>query len=176
MFIFLCKEIFLIILGIDPGIASTGYGVIKVSGGDRLSLVDYGLIKTSRGEDQGLLLNYIYDRVNEIINGHSPEAIAIETIFHSKNLKSLAMVSEAIGVISLAAGNYGLNIQKFTPLEIKSAIVRSGKATKGQVQEMVKTILNLDSLPKPDHASDALALAICYRTNVLFSLIGNRQK
>lgn len=164
----------MIILGIDPGIASTGYGVIKVAGGDRLSLVEYGVIKTSPGENQGLRLKYIYERVNGIIKDHHPDAIAIETIFHSKNLKSLAMVSEAIGVVSLAAGNYGLNIQKFTPLEVKSAIVRSGKAPKRQIQEMVKTILNLDSLPRPDHASDALAIAICYRTNVLFSQIENR--
>ena len=166
----------MIILGIDPGIASTGYGVIEVAGGDIMKLIDYGVITTSPGEPQGLRLKHIYESVKGIINDHQPDAVAIETIFHSKNLKSLASVSEAIGVISLAAGNYGLNIQKFTPLEIKSSIVRSGKADKGQIQEMVKTILGLDTLPKPDHASDALAIAICCRTNELYSQKENLER
>jgi crossover junction endodeoxyribonuclease RuvC len=165
----------LIILGIDPGIASTGYGVIRAAGGGSISLVDYGVITTSPSEPHVVRLKHIYEIINGIINDHQPDAVAIETIFHSRNLKSLANVSEAIGVISLAAGNYGINIQKFTPLEIKSAIVRSGKAGKGQIQEMVKTILSLDSVPKPDHASDALAIAICCRTNVLYSKTVNRE-
>ncbi|KPJ89627.1 MAG: hypothetical protein AMS17_01220 [Spirochaetes bacterium DG_61] len=155
----------MIILGIDPGIASTGYGVVEISHGERMSYIDCGVITTSSRKEESVRLIEIYDCINEIIKRYKPDAVAIETIFHTKNLKSLAQVSEAIGVIILAAGHFGMPIKKYTPLEVKSAIVRSGKADKTQIQQMVMKLLCLKELPASHHASDALAIAICYSSN-----------
>ena len=154
----------MIILGIDPGLASIGYGLISIADDERMFLLDYGVISTSVKKEHAERLRQIYDEITEIIKKYKPDVVAIETIFYSRNLKSLVQVSEAIGVITLAAGNFGLCIKKFTPLEVKSAVVRSCRADKRQIQLMVKTLLNLDSLPEPDHASDALATAICYNS------------
>ena len=155
----------MVILGIDPGLASIGYGLIKIMDDENMHPIDYGVITTSRKKSQAERLRCIYDAVTDIIFKFKPDAAAIETIFYSRNLKSLTQVSEAIGVITLAAWNYGLQIKKYTPLEVKSAVVRSGKADKGQIQIMVKNLLNLNNVPKPNHAADALAIAICYNTH-----------
>ena len=152
----------MIVLGIDPGIASTGYGIIELSHGERMSYIDCGVITTSSKKNESERLIEIYDRITGIIRGYRPDAVAIETIFHTKNLKSLAQVSEAIGVITFAAGRLGVPIKKFTPLEVKSAIVRSGRAEKSQIQQMVIKLLSLREPPGSNHASDALAIAICY--------------
>ncbi len=151
------------ILGIDPGVTSTGYGVIRLTDGDSMLLLDYGVIKTSPKDKHEVRLKKIYKGITEIIKNHKPDEAAIETVFYSKNLKSLVQVSEAIGVISLALCNFGLNIKRFTPLEVKQGIVGFGQAKKEQIQLMVMNILNLKNPPKPDHASDALAVALCYR-------------
>ncbi len=151
-----------IILGIDPGVAATGYGCIQVEDDDSIRLIDYGVISTSPKTEHGKRLLKIFNEVTSVIRRHEPDAIAIETIFYSRNLKSLVEVSEAIGVITLAARHFGLEIRKFTPLEVKSTIVRTGRADKSQIQMMVKTLLNMSEIPKPNHASDALAIAICY--------------
>ncbi len=150
-------------MGVDPGIAATGYGIIKIARRDDAELLDYGLISTTPGEEHPKRLQYIYERIVEVIKRHNPNVVAIESLFHSKNLKALVDVSEAIGVITLAAANFNLKVQKFTPLKVKSAIVGIGRAKKGQVGLMIQNILNLDSPPKPHHASDALAVAICYK-------------
>jgi len=152
----------LIILGIDPGIASTGYGLIEVKY-DKAQLVRFGEIKTSKKSAQEERLKKIYEEISEIIRFSNPDRVALESIFYSRNIKSLVLVGEAIGVISLAAINFGLNIKKFTPLEVKSSIVGFGKATKSQVQLMITNILDLDEPPKSNHASDALAVAMCYK-------------
>jgi crossover junction endodeoxyribonuclease RuvC len=152
-------------LGIDPGLASTGYGLIEIMDNENIHPIDYGVITTSNKKSQAERLRCIYDEITDIILKFKPDAAAIETIFYSRNLKSLTQVSEAIGVITLAAWDYGLQIKKYTPLEVKSAVVRSGKADKGQIQIMVKTLLNLNNVPKPNHAADALAIAICYNTH-----------
>ena len=149
------------ILGIDPGVAQTGYGCIHVGEDDSIHLIDYGVISTSPKTNHGRRLLQIFDEVTSVIETHKPDAIAIETVFFSRNLKSLVEVSEAIGVITLAACHFGLEIRKFTPLEVKSTIVRSGKAGKSQIQMMVKALLRMNEIPKPDHAADALAIAIC---------------
>jgi len=153
----------LIILGVDPGIASTGYGVIKTRDNAEALLIKCGVVTTFKEDDYEERLKQIYDGISKIIKSFSPDVVAIESIFYSKNLKSLVLVSEAIGVITLAATNYGLKVKKFTPLEVKSSITGFGKARKEQVQLMVKNILNLDENIKSNHASDALAVAICYR-------------
>ncbi len=150
-------------MGVDPGIASTGYGIIKIEERDNAGLIDYGVISTTPGEEHPKRLQYIYERIIEVIEHHNPDVVAIESLFHSRNLKALVDVSEAIGVITLAAANFNLKIQKFTPLKVKSSIVGVGRAKKEQVGLMIKNILNLDDTPKPHHASDALAVAICYK-------------
>lgn len=153
----------MIIMGIDPGIASTGYGVIETEGQEKLVLIDYGMISTSPRMIHGDRLKYIYGEVTLKLKKHRPDALAIESLFHSKNLKSLVDVSEAIGVVTLAASHFNIAVTKFTPLKVKSAIVGFGKADKSQVQEMIMRLLDLESLPEPHHVSDALAVAICYR-------------
>jgi len=150
-------------MGVDPGIAATGYGIIKIEGREEAGLLDYGVISTFPGENHPKRLQYIYEHILRIIGLHNPEVVAIESLFQRKNLKALVDVSEAIGVITLAAANFNLKVEKFTPLKVKSAIVGVGRAKKEQVSLMIQNILNLDSPPKPHHASDALAVAICYK-------------
>lgn len=151
------------ILGIDPGFTSTGYGVIEFSEDQGTFILDYGTISTKTQPSRELKLKLIYDRITEIIRNLKPDAVAIEGVFQTRNLRSLVLVSEAIGVITLAAINSGLNVRNFTPLEVKSSVAGFGKAGKEQIQFMIKKLLNLEKPPKPYHASDALAVAICYK-------------
>jgi len=153
----------LTILGVDPGLASTGFGIIRVDGGDELELLGEGVIRTEAGTPHNWRLKAIYEGITEIIIRHRPDAVAIEGIYFSRNLKSLVEVSEAIGVIILAAGNRDIGVKKFTPLEVKSAITGFGKAGKLQVQRMVMSMLGLNGSRKEHHVSDALAVAICYK-------------
>jgi crossover junction endodeoxyribonuclease RuvC len=150
-------------MGIDPGVASTGFGIIETSDDEGIRLIDSGVIVTSSSLAHGARLRYIYERVSEKLSEHKPDALAIESLFHSKNLKSLVDVSEAIGVVTLAASYFDIAVTKFTPLKVKSAIVGFGRADKEQVQLMIQRLLGLASPPKPHHVSDALAVAICYR-------------
>jgi crossover junction endodeoxyribonuclease RuvC len=156
----------LTILGVDPGVASTGFGIIRVDGDEGLELLDEGVIRTEAGTPHNRRLKAIYEGITELIVRHKPDAVAIEGIYFSRNLKSLVEVSEAIGVITLAAGHRDLGVKKFTPLEVKSAITGFGKAGKLQVQAMVMSMLGLDGSPKAHHASDAIAVAICYKNLV----------
>ncbi len=149
------------ILGIDPGVASTGYGVIRCENGGVMRLVDYGVITTPPGQALEMRLKSIFDGIERVIKDVRPDRAATETVFYSKNLKSLVQVSEAIGVVSLAVCRHGLALSRYTPLEVKQAISGNGRAKKNQIQLMVTNILDLEDLPKPDHASDALAVALC---------------
>ena len=151
------------IMGIDPGVAETGFGVIQTDEACRSRLVDHGVISTSSTTGHGLRLKQIHDRVIGLIDEHRPDVIAVESLFHSRNLKSLVEVSEAIGVITLAAAERGLPLEKFTPLKVKSSVVGVGKAHKDQVRLMIMNELSLSDPPRPLHASDALAVAVCYR-------------
>ena len=152
----------MVILGIDPGVASTGYGVVREEKGGDFCLLDYGVITTSSKQPHEQRLKIIYDGIGRVIRSCRPDRVAIETVFYSKNLKSLVQVSESIGVMSLAVCSHGLGLAKFTPLVVKQAIVGNGRAKKDQIQLMVTNILKLADPPKPDHASDALAVALCY--------------
>jgi crossover junction endodeoxyribonuclease RuvC len=156
----------LTILGVDPGVASTGFGIIRVDGGEGLELLEEGVIKTEAGTPHDLRLKAIFDGVTDLIVRHKPDAVAIEGIYFSRNLKALVEVSEAIGVITLAACTCGTGVKKFTPLEVKSAITGFGKAGKLQVKRMVMSMLGLDCSPRAYHASDALAVAICFKNLV----------
>ncbi len=153
----------MIIMGVDPGIVFTGYGFIQIGDGECMQLLDYGLITTPSKTDHPGRLKYIYEEITQKLRQYNPDVIAIETLFHSKNLKSLVDVSEAIGVITLAGSNQHIQITKFTPLKVKSAIVGFGKAKKEQVQMMIMNLLDLKKPPRPHHISDALAVAICYK-------------
>lgn len=148
------------VLGFDPGTATTGYGVVEGEG-NRLHHIAHGTIDTPAGEHFARRLQRIHEEAREIIAAHNPDAVAIEKLYFSKNVRTGIAVAEARGVLVLAAVEQDLPIGEFTPLELKSGVTGYGKATKRQVQEMVKILLNLDALPRPNDAADALGLAIC---------------
>ncbi len=149
-----------IILGIDPGIADTGYGIIKEEAG-KLSCLVYGTIKTLPSQSLPNRLITLYAQLDKIIKKYQPQATAIEQLFFNKNVRTALIVGQARGVALLALANNNLPIIEFTPSQVKQAVSSYGKASKAQVQKMVKMILKLDKLPQPDDAADALAIAIC---------------
>ncbi|MFH1661585.1 MAG: crossover junction endodeoxyribonuclease RuvC [Candidatus Falkowbacteria bacterium] len=150
----------MIILGIDPGIADTGYGIIKKEG-DKLLCLDYGSIKTRAGERLPDRLEIINKKLDKIIKKYNPNLISVEELFFCNNAKTAIIVGQARGVVLLTAKQNNVPITEFTPLQVKQAVSAYGKASKLQVQKMVKLLLNLEEIPKPDDASDALAIAIC---------------
>ena len=149
------------ILGIDPGYAILGYGIIDMKG-NQFSVIHYGAITTDSKMDMPDRLKCIYSSLMEIISEHQPETASIEELFFNNNAKTALMVGQARGVAMLACVNSGLPIGEYTPLQIKQALVGYGRAEKKQVQTMVKSILNLNEIPKPDDTADALAAAICH--------------
>lgn len=148
------------ILGIDPGLANTGYGVIDVQG-DQVAIVDCGVFLTKKELPLSKRLGEIYKDLSAIIEEYSPKCLAVEDIFFCKNVSSALSVGQAKGVIMVAGENFGLDVFEYTPLQIKQAVVGYGRATKSQVGQMVCTILGMKELPKPDHAADALAVSLC---------------
>ena len=149
------------ILGIDPGYAILGYGVLDMTG-NHFSVVTYGSILTDAKMDMPSRLEVLYDGLTDIIEKYRPEEASIEELFFNNNAKTAILVGEARGVAVLACAKQGLRISEYTPLQIKQALVGYGRADKKQVQAMVKAILNLEAVPKPDDTADALALAICH--------------
>ena len=149
------------ILGIDPGYAILGWGVIDVVG-NKFSVVDYGSILTDTSMEMPARLQVLYNGLTELIHKYKPDDASIEQLFFNSNAKTAILVGEARGVAVLACANGNLNIGEYTPLQIKQALVGYGRADKKQVQYMVKTMLNLKSVPKPDDTADALAAAICH--------------
>ncbi len=150
-----------IIIGIDPGTATTGYGIVR-SKKKEYECLEYGIIETSskwKPEDR---LQKIGKDFNKLLEKYKPNVLAIESLFFFKNLKTAIPVSQARGVLLMSAAQKGLQVYEYTPLQAKMATVGYGKAEKKQVQEMVKILLNLDKIPKPDDAADALAIAICH--------------
>lgn len=150
----------MIILGIDPGSKTTGYGVVE-KGERGLLHTAHGEIGTKRGEPLSDSLREVYDRIMEIMEAYGPHVVALEDIFYGKNVKSLVRLAQARGVAVLAAAHRGIPLYEYTPLEVKKAVVGYGRAEKGQVQHMVKAILSLEEKPPAD-AADALAIAICH--------------
>lgn len=157
----------MVIIGIDPGVAKVGFGVVrkiqnpKSKTQNRLRCLGYGLIQTSSFLPPAERLKKIHKELNKLIRKYRPEALAVESIYFFKNLKTALPVSQAKGVILLAAANKNIPVYEFTPLQIKMTVVGYGRAEKRQVQEMIKNELNLKELPKPDDAADALAVAFC---------------
>lgn len=150
-----------IILGIDPGIANTGYGVVE-SHANRLTLRDFGNIKTSPKTASEARLKQIYDAVTDLIAKFAIESIVLEDIFFSKNISSAFVVGEVKGIVKLAAANSNCPVTVYTPTQVKQAVVGYGRATKSQMQKMVQALLKLKEPPRPDHAADALALTLCH--------------
>ena len=150
----------MIILGIDPGYAIIGYGIIDSSKNN--ALIDYGVITTPKEDSMAIRLKSIEEGLVFLINNYKPDVVAIEELFYFKNQKTVIPVAQARGVILLTCQKLVGNIYEYTPLQIKQALTGIGRAEKNQVQFMVKSILGLKSIPKPDDAADALAVALCH--------------
>ncbi|MFO7166582.1 MAG: crossover junction endodeoxyribonuclease RuvC [Chloroflexota bacterium] len=148
-------------IGIDPGTARMGWGIVDESAGT-LSLVTCGVLVTPAGMPQAERLMRLYDELRQLLREFKPDAAAIEELFFGKNVNTAITVGQARGVALLALGQAGLPIQEYKPTEVKQAVAGYGGADKRQMQEMVKITLNLDKIPKPDDAADAVAIAICH--------------
>jgi crossover junction endodeoxyribonuclease RuvC len=151
----------MIVLGIDPGLANTGYGVITRRG-RRMVALDGGVIETAAGLPIERRLADVYSRVEALLEEHSPDAVALEELYFGQNVRTAFAVGHARGVVMLAAGRRGVLCTGYTPQKVKSAVCGNGRAPKDQVARMVQTLLDLSELPTPDHASDALAVALCH--------------
>jgi len=150
-----------LVLGIDPGTATLGFGLVCEERGD-FTLVDYGVITTSPSDEPPRRLKRIYDGVAELICRYRPEEMAVERLFFRHNVTNAIAVGQARGVTLLAAANAGLPVAEYTPQQVKQAVAVWGRAPKGQVQETVRMLLRMDAAPEPDDAADALAVAICH--------------
>ena len=152
----------MLVIGIDPGTATTGYGIVEESPDGALLSVGYGVIITPPKTPMPQRLAMLYESLKEILNAHHPESAAVEKLFFQKNVRTAMSVGQARGVALLALERAHISIAEYGPTEIKQAVSGYGGADKRQVQEMVRTLLNLDDIPKPDDAADALAVAICH--------------
>ena len=163
----------MIIIGVDPGYAIVGIGVIEYNG-NRFRPLEYGAITTPAGMPTVDRLKKIYDEMTLLIDKYKPDAVAIEELFFNSNQKTAINVAQARGVILVSVTNRGVPIFEYTPLQVKQSVTGYGRADKNQIQQMVKTLLNLNVIPKPDDAADGLALAICHahsnKINKMFDL------
>ncbi len=149
------------VIGIDPGYAIVGFGVLEYKG-NKFNPLNYGVIKTDSHTDFSDRIEEIYDDLTQILNATKPEYMAIESLFFTTNQKTAMAVAQARGIILLAAKKANVPVFEYTPMQIKQSVSGYGKATKKQVQEMTRRILNLETIPKPDDAADALAIAVCH--------------
>jgi crossover junction endodeoxyribonuclease RuvC len=150
-----------VVMGIDPGAANLGFGIVRVEG-NRMVALDGGVVETTPDQPMERRLERIHRALSELIAWHEPKAMAIEQVYFGKNVRSATAVGQASGVAMLAAAQRGIACFGYTPQAIKMAVCGSGAAGKGQVQRMVGTLLGLPEPPSPDHAADALAVAICH--------------
>ncbi|MDC7239857.1 MAG: crossover junction endodeoxyribonuclease RuvC [Spirochaetales bacterium] len=155
------------ILGIDPGLAHAGWGLIEHDG-IRSRYIAHGVIKTDSKTPAADRLLCLYEGLSKVIEEYKPAAAGIETLYFAKNVSSAMPVAEARGVLMLCLAKYGLKVGEYTPIQIKQAVVGNGRAEKAQVQSMVALLLKLKEPPKPDHAADALAAALCYAHTGVF--------
>jgi len=161
------------ILGIDPGIANTGYGVVEAHA-NRLVSRGFGNIRTSPKTASELRLKQIYDTVTHLITKFAIESVVLEDIFFNKNISSAFAVGEVKGIVKLAAANADCPVTVYTPTQVKQAVVGYGKATKSQMEKMTQALLKLKEPPRPDHAADALALALCHARS--YKVLQRREK
>lgn len=161
----------MITLGIDPGTARLGYGVVDSAGEARA--LAYGVVESRRGVPMAERLVVLFEGVQALIAEHRPESLAVEQLFFARNVTNALSVGQARGVVLLAGARAGLTIAEYTPAEVKQAVTGYGKADKPQMQEMVRLILGLDRVPTPDDAADALAVALCHAQTAPFrELVG----
>jgi len=158
----------MLVLGIDPGTATTGYGLVSETPEGDLKVIDFGVISTPSDRPMPERLLILYNRLNEILLLHHPDTGAVEKLFFQRNVSTAISVGQARGVVLLALAGVGKPVAEYTPLEVKQAICGYGGAEKRQVQEMVRTLLGLDEIPRPDDAADALAIAICHLNSSTF--------
>ena len=151
----------MVIFGIDPGTATTGYGVISVVG-NRFKMIDCGVILTPAGMDMEKRLEMLYDKLGQLLDLYQPDHAAVEELFFNQNITTAITVGQARGVILLCCAKRNIPVFEYTPLQSKQALVGYGRADKKQMQQMVKVFLGLPEVPKPDDAADALAMAICH--------------
>ncbi len=158
----------MLVLGIDPGIGTTGFGLVRESDQGKLINIQYGVILTPVGEPLEKRLLILYDQLSLLVDKFQPHCFAVEKLFFQKNVSTAMSVGQARGVVFLAAAKAGLSIFEYTPMEIKQAVSGYGGADKRQIQKMVQVILELDRSPSPDDAADALAVAICHLNHKTF--------
>jgi crossover junction endodeoxyribonuclease RuvC len=163
------------VLGIDPGTATTGYAIVEETKG-RLKLITIGVITTPAKTPLPSRLQQIYRELEEIVSEHQPDASAVEELFFSRNARTAMSVGHARGVTLLALADADLDIAEYTPMQIKQAVTGYGNADKHQVQEMVRMLLNLDAVPRPDDAADAAAVAICYLHRIKLDSLAQRSR
>jgi crossover junction endodeoxyribonuclease RuvC len=159
----------MLVLGIDPGTATTGYGLVRDLGRRQVELVDYGVVRTPSKTPMAQRLLQLYHDLSTIIAEYHPDEAAVEELFFSRNVTTALTVGQARGVAMLAAAEAGLPVREYKPAEIKQAVVGYGNAGKEQVQEMVRILLGIDEVPRPDDAADAVAVAICHIHSVPFA-------
>ena len=153
------------ILGIDPGIALTGFGIVEKDGVS-VTAGSYGHISTESGTPVALRLKILYDDMVNVITEYKPDVMVVEELFFNKNVKTAIVAAQARGVIILSGVNNGIDVEEYTPLQVKQAVIGYGRASKSQVQFMVKELLKLKEIPKPDDTADALAIAICHANSM----------
>lgn len=151
----------MIILGIDPGYAIIGWGVLEYNA-NKFRVIDYGAITTEAHTEFSLRLQQIYFGMNEIFDKYHPDVMSMEKLFYNNNAKTVIDVAQARGVVTLSARLHNVPVSEYTPLQVKQSVTGYGRAVKKQVQEMTRIILNLEKIPKPDDTADALAMAICH--------------
>lgn len=157
------------VLGIDCGLATTGWAVVEQSTNEsrgKYKVYSYGVVTTPAGEEMSFRLKTIYDELSALIKEFKPDEFAIENLYFFKNQKTIITVGQARGVAILSAVNSGLKVFDYTPLQVKVSVCGYGRAEKAQVQKMVKSLLFLKEIPKPDDAADALAVAVCHLNSV----------
>jgi crossover junction endodeoxyribonuclease RuvC len=151
-----------LVLGIDPGTATTGFGLVRELPDGSLEMVEYGVITTPKDTPAHHRLSQLYHQLQKIMEQHQPSSVAVEKLFFQRNVSTAIAVGQARGVVMLAISEAGLDVAEYTPNEVKQAVVGYGSADKKQVQEMVRVLLSLTDIPKPDDAADALAIAITH--------------
>ena len=164
----------MLVLGIDPGLATTGYGIVRSGLQNEYECLEYGVINTEGGQPDADRLTLLFSALTELIHHHQPDFSAVEKLFFQKNVKTALSVGQARGVTLLTLAQANLPVYEYTPNEVKQTVCGYGNAEKIQVQRMVQTLLHLDDLPRPDDAADALAVAICHIHHQSFNNFINR--
>lgn len=164
------------VLGVDPGLAITGYGLLAENPAGEIAVITYGAITTSASQPVATRLVRLYDALVELIDHHHPDVMAVEHLFFGRNVTTAFIVGQARGVALLCAAQRGLEVVEYKPAEVKQAVAGYGRADKQQVQQMVRTLLHLPATPRPDDVADALAIALCHVHSARFATLTRVQE